>query len=379
LDYEEEYSRFASRISFFDFREGLPEFKKSDFDFSKIAKITEMLASRNDWDPATLSSFVRSNPMSFKVMEGLFQQLRFSNSQLAYFAFNVEELNSSDSDVRFKYAIRNLLNDPLCQDLFFEVLSNENPTSRADNLNDTLKTLGKEKVVAYFKISISNYISNVAKDFEILSHRIANPEFPDVSARFAGYVLRVLRLNEMLRVVNANEYLQHKQIPADNKSLHGKYAKTVIKEILDRHDFINLDDQLRKNNISTFEEKVDIGTTSLDGSGSFYCTEKSVKGVVTNKGKPKRFDFVVMVAGQPKHLFEVNFYSTEGTKIGINEDEYVTLNDDIKRKTPFSFHWITDGNYWLSSHGKERYIRLMKKFGEIYNMNSFEENLVRFK
>lgn len=83
---------------------------------------------------------------------------------------------------------------------------------------------------------------------------------------------------------------------------------------------------------------------------------------------------------KPKYLFEINFYSTEGTKIGINQNEYIDLNDHIKNKfKDFEFYWITDGNYWLTSQGKNRFLNLLKHFSEIYNINLFLEHLEKFK
>jgi hypothetical protein len=355
----------------------MPEFKKPEFDFASVEKVAETLQATKDWTVASLSSFVKSNPSTLKIIEGLFQQLRFSNTQLAYFAFDIGKLNSSNLDRLYEYAIYNLDNDPYCLELFTKTFPKT--TNSQSDLSGFLKTLSKEAVVAHFKISISEWVPHAAEDFRILHARITNPAFGDVSYRFAEYSLRVLRLNKTLRILDANEYLRHKLIPVDNKALHGNYAKTAIKKILDRQGFVNTDEFLKKRKITTLEGNVSLEFSTLEGGGNFYCTEKCVKGVLTDKGRPKKFDFLIFTSGEPKHLFEVNFYSTGGTKIGINESEYVALNDDIKQKTAFKFHWITDGNYWLSAEGKKRYIRLLNKFDEVYNINTFEENLGRFK
>jgi hypothetical protein len=357
----------------------MPEFKKPKFDFAKAETVTEMLQATKNWNAASLSSFVKTNPSSIKIIEGLFQQKRFSNTQLTYFAFDISKLNSSNIDQLYDYAVRNLKNDPYCLKLFLETLPKAGFPQSKNDLSQTLKNLSKEIVVACFKISISEWVPHAEEDVRILHERIINPTFEDVSFRFAEYSLRVLQLNETLRVLDANKFLQNKRIPVDNKSLHGNYAKTVITQILDNHGFKNADEYLKKEKITTLEWKVDLKANTLDGNDNFYCTEKSVQGVLTDKGRPKKFDFLLLVSGEPKHLFEVNFYTTGGTKIGINESEYVALNNDIKKKTSFKFHWITDGNYWLSAEGKKRYIRLLNKFDAVYNINTFEENLSRFK
>ncbi len=376
MSHEAEYSHFASRISFFDFREDLPEFKKSDFEFEGISEITDTLRSRENWNSDALASFVRERPMSFKVLEGIFQQLRFTNPQLANFAFDVKKLNSPDPEVTYSYAIQNLTSDPECLKLFGHELPAGHSYLSPSDLERSLGEFSKESVVAYFKITVSEYIEEITKDFELLANRITNPRFKDVSERFARYVTEVLRLNNMLNAVDPAKYLKEKLVPVDTKSLHGKYAKVVLQSVLERHEFVNLDGDFQRRKISTFDKGFVLNT--LDSHGRYFCTEKSVKGILTDKGRPKRFDIVLFAEGKPRHLFEVNFYSTGGTKIGINESEYVALNDEIKKRDEYKFHWITDGNYWLTKDGKERYLRLVKTFGDVYNINTFEERLQEF-
>ncbi len=76
----------------------------------------------------------------------------------------------------------------------------------------------------------------------------------------------------------------------------------------------------------------------------------------------------------------MNFYSTSGTKIGINQGEYVDLNNFMQKNfSDFEFYWITDGNYWLMTDGKNRYLNLLRYFDKIFNINTFEEHLKDFK
>ncbi len=83
---------------------------------------------------------------------------------------------------------------------------------------------------------------------------------------------------------------------------------------------------------------------------------------------------------KPKYLFELNFYSTEGTKIGINEGEYIELNNYIKNKNfDCYFFWITDGNYWLTLDGRDRFFNLLNHFNKIYNINIFMEEINHIK
>jgi len=45
----------------------------------------------------------------------------------------------------------------------------------------------------------------------------------------------------------------------------------------------------------------------------------------------------------------------------------------------FEFCWITDGNYWLTNQGKNRFLNLLNHFKTIYNINLFAENIDSFK
>ncbi len=86
----------------------------------------------------------------------------------------------------------------------------------------------------------------------------------------------------------------------------------------------------------------------------------------------------------------MNFYSTEGTKISINEGEYIDLNTFIKDKfkdlefyritdgnywlTSDGNYWLTsDGNYWLTSDGRNPFLNLLQYFNKVFNINTFIE------
>lgn len=95
--------------------------------------------------------------------------------------------------------------------------------------------------------------------------------------------------------------------------------------------------------------------------------------------KLKKFDLIIFSDYKPKHLFEMNFYSTGGTKIGINQNEYIDLNELIKMEfSDFKFYWITDGNYWLTTQGKARFLSLLHHFDKIFNINIFAEQVNDF-
>src|SRR5436853_308638 len=121
----------------------MPEFKRPEFDFAKAEKVAEKLQATKNWNVESLSSFVKTNPSSIKIIEGLFQQLRFSNTQLTYFAFDISKLNSSNVDQLYDYAVRNLENDPYCLKLFLETLPKAGLSQSGNDLSQSLKSLSK--------------------------------------------------------------------------------------------------------------------------------------------------------------------------------------------------------------------------------------------
>ena len=108
-------------------------------------------------------------------------------------------------------------------------------------------------------------------------------------------------------------------------------------------------------------------------------------GIVKRKNKkPKVFDFILFFDRKPLILIETNFFSTTGTKIGINRDEYTDLKEDIqtfcrKKKIVIKFIWITDGNYWLTKTGENMYRNLRENYFtndyEILNYNLLKANI----
>jgi hypothetical protein len=374
---EERYLEFASKVSFFEFRQR--EFRDGGFSASKItelAKEVSRLQSRNDWDISALSDYILENPKSFLIFQGIFQLLRFTDAQVIHFIFDVPKLNSLNTEAVYEYAFYNLKNDPFLQGLFTKrVQASRGEAVAFDSIIKASSTYSKSFVVAFFKMVVSEYIYLVSRDFALLENRIRNKAFSDFSVRLANYLIGRLKLNETLKAVNVAAYLRSKQIPVDTKGLHGNYAKLRLKEMLDGHGIRNIDSLLKTKGVTVLPSKFDKREIKLP-QGKSYCTEKYVEDVAKIiNGKLKKFDFVLIMNNRPRHLIETNFYTTEGTKIGINEGEYLELHNSIKNKKELEFHWITDGNYWLTDGGKTRFMNLIDKFGEIYNLNAFEEHL----
>jgi hypothetical protein len=239
----------------------------------------------------------------------------------------------------------------------------------------------KKYLIAIFKFAISKYIDKIFKNFGILEARITKSEFEDFSIRFSNYLLNNLKLNETLDTINIEKYLRNKRMPLDTKSLHGNYPKIKIEKILESNGYKNIDYLLNNAGIKTLKHDLQeqINDPAIKNS-KIFCTERYIDKIIKIKdNKLKKFDLIIFDDSKPKYLFEINFYSTEGTKIGINQNEYIDLNNYIKKNFGnFKFYWITDGNFWLTTQGKGRFLNLLKYFDKIFNINIFAENVSNF-
>jgi hypothetical protein len=299
---------------------------------------------------------------------------------MIHFMFDISRMNTLNLESTFEYAVLNLKNDSQFRDAFLKTMKLR--LNRSATIEDILRdrtSYPKQVIVAVFKMVIPVYVDQVQKDVRLLGLRLARPEFSDCPLRMANYLLDRLELNKVLKSINVRDYLRNKKIPLDTKGIHGDYLKLRVKRVLDQHGFVNVDRKLKEAGISTLPSDLASIFPRDDFKGRVYCTEKYVQGVVKPvNGREKKFDLVIVVDGKPKHLFEMNFYTTEGTKIGINEGEYLELSKFVRENTSCQFHWITDGNYWLTEQGERRLKNLWSRFGEIYNLNTFEENLDSF-
>jgi len=234
-----------------------------------------------------------------------------------------------------------------------------------------------------FKVTVIKYVEFAVKRNKIIHDRLVNQNFIDVSERIAGYLINNLNLNEILKGIEIKEFLGAKRIPIDTKSIHGNFGKIKISSILGKHGFVNGNKLFDENNIKTLSHDLrNISGLSELKDKFVFVTERYIEGINKRKdGKSKLFDFILIYDLKPKTLIETNFYSTAGTKIGINQGEYIDLNEDIKNSfKQFVFMWITDGNYWLSSDGRNRLLNLYNYFGDnILNYNLFDKKLENIK
>lgn len=378
-DAEKIYIDFASKISFFEFIQ--EEFRKSKLNLNALKKELEILKNKISWNINELSDYIKEYPKSFLIFQEIVQMLRFTNAQLIHFAFDVEKLNSINLESIFEYMIFNLKYDENFRKIYLNLL-NKNLTYESFVTNIKLSEYDRKQLVAVFKQAISKYIDKISDNFHIIESRISQREFADFSIRLSNYLLHHFKINETLESIRLENYLEYKKIPIDTKTIHGNFAKIKIANILEKNGFININSLLSVNKISLLKDHLSeqIDTNEI-GNKSIFCTEKYVDGVIKSKDKKlKKFDLIIFKNLSPKYLFEVNFYSTEGTKIGINQNEYIDLHNNIKQNfKELEFYWITDGNYWLTQQGKERFLNLLSYFKSIYNINLFRENIGQFK
>lgn len=373
INAEETYIEFASKISFLEFVQ--EEFRPANLPVDNLRAEISLLSSKECWNITDLSDYVKGNPKSFSVFEALFQLQRFTNVQLIHFLFDIAKLNSPNVEPIYEYMVLNLKHDYAFRRVYLTLLR---PEMSYEEFTSQLDTLDKKRLIATFKMSVSKYINKISKNFEVAECRIVKQAFEDIPIRFANYLLSNLRVNEALASIDVEKFLRNKRIPLDIKGIHGKYAKLKIMEYLDNKGYRNIDGLLRQQHIKTLKLASDNSFVPQDGE-KYYCTEKYVEGIAKPDGKPKKFDLIIFSNKKPVYLFEINFYSTEGTKIGINEGEYVGLNNFIRENVPqCSFYWVTDGNYWLTPQGKSRFINLLRRFDQILNINTFAEKVESF-
>lgn len=388
-NYNQKYLEFASNISFFEFLQ--EEFKKVHFKVEGYSEEIKELSEKDKWNIKELAKFLKEHPKSFEIFEEIFQLARFTNTQLIHFLFDTSILNSTNKNKIIDYLKRNLEHDNLFTDIFVKY-------ANKSDLNDIrFRDVGEIKsflenkrdpnslnyAILLFKATIISYINLAVKKAKIVHNRLSNNHFPDVSDRIAEYLIKNLHLNKILSGIKIKEYLANKRIPIDTKLIHGNFGKIKITKILETNGFVNADNLLNKNNIKTLAGDLSKIEELKELKGKFaFATERYVEGVNKRKdNKPKRFDFILLYNLKPKIVIETNFYSTTGTKIGINQGEYIDLNEDIKKEhNHLIFMWITDGNYWLTSDGKSRLLNLYNYFGDyVLNYNLFDRRLEKLK
>lgn len=359
------YSKFASRVSFFEFLQD--EFYPPHFKIDLYKKELEILNQNISTD--VLVRELEKAPKIFDVAEEFFQLKRFTNTQYVHFLFDVSKLNSGDVTSLARHAEVSIFS--------FE---NGNPNELFSKLYSPTDNNEIDGKVMNLKRTVVNYIAEILKNKkgrEFLYHHISNSI--GTRLRIATYLIENLHADKHFATTNLSNFLGLKRIPRDGKGIHGKYGTIKIKKILQNTSIPCVNSLLTSKELHILEKNVET-------NGWSYASEKMISGITKRKdGKLKKFDFILLKDGVPKYCIETNFYSTTGTKIGINIGEYTDLKDDIdsvnsRLDSNLKFTWITDGNHWLSTEGENGFTDLKSRYftkdWEMLNYNLFSEMLL---
>jgi DNA-directed RNA polymerase subunit F len=359
------YMDFASKISFYEFLQS--EFKPPHFKVEAYKEEIELLSKRVNIE--YLTKVLKDNPKAIDICEELLQLQRFTNTQYINFCFDVNTLNNAEEMLVLRYINENVFK-------FENGQFNAEFSRIYEKLSGSLTLEGEEKLF-YTKRAIVRYAEKVVRSRKTLYEHLKN----SIGARLrvSRYLIENLDADELLSAVNLEAFLRQKRRLVDTRMLHGKFGSLKISKIFEKAGIKEADSTVRATSLSP--------TEALTGNfrGWTYVQEKAIAGVKKRKdNKLKKFDFVLLHDGLPSVLIETNFYSTSGTKIGINQGEYVDLHEDVKlfnvqHGTKLQFMWVTDGNYWLSSDGEARFKNLKDSYftdrWTLLNYKLLEENL----
>ncbi|MHA1679359.1 MAG: DpnII family type II restriction endonuclease [Promethearchaeota archaeon] len=375
MDKDKKYIKFASTLCFFEFNIQ-EEFKEPQFKVSEYKEEINELNKLGEISKDKLISFLEDYPRVFDIFEQIFQLYKFTNAQLFHFFFNVKLLNSTNKEKTVSYLLENFNKDDNFKTLFLNCLKKNNIEL---NEIEEINNFKKEKIIKIFKETINNYIKSMSKKKSQIYSRINVDETSRL--RFADYLIVNLKIKEVLESINLEVYLKNKRIPKDTKSIHGKFGTIKIEENLVGSGYINANGKFKELEI----KEINVDLTNIPQLSEFkdkkvFITEKYVKNILNKETKKrKRFDFLLIEDLKLKCVIETNFYSTSGSKIGINEKEYIPLNKEIEINAPgVEFLWITDGNYWLTKGGEDKFKMLIDHFGDnILNYNLFKEKITQ--
>jgi len=370
-----EYIDFASKISFYEFLH--EEFKPPHFKTEDYKKEIELLMPSITIEG--LAKKLEEAPKIFDIFEELLQLDHFTDPQYIHFCFDVNLLNNSEESLILKYLANRVFK-------FENGKPNVNFSKIYAKVSKDYSGLDRQRIF-YAKRTIVRYVGKVgdrtrANKRKILYDHICNSI--ETRLRIATYLIENLNALDLLSVLDVGLFLKQKRHPVDPKGLRGRFGTVRISKILAEGGFADITGQVDEKTLSC--------ESPISTSKEFaFVREKYLGGINKRKTrKPKKFDFILLHRGIPRTLIETNFFSTSGggTKIGINEEEYTNLHEDIGKFNQshgckLSFMWITDGNYWLTTNGESRYNNLSENYFqgdfELLNYNLLRELLPKIK
>ncbi len=380
-----QYARFSGLIHFLNPSKDVEE-TQIDIDLSYYEAVFDFLDQNQEITIENLSELFKFSPESIRIFELILQLSKFTSAQQTYLLFDLDLVNSSKIDESVGYILREL-----GQDRELREQAKKDGILSLDSIPvlEQLDVDEKHSLLAELKKLIAK--QSKRKGSKVIQERLRSSK--DTRQRVSKYLIENRSLNSILQGIEPRTFIENKRIPRDTKSAHGKYAARMLEDILQTTGFTCNDNVgpcsskmiLRS---STIQESLDEAEDSFS-----YCKEKevesinqagsSIASVSVSKGAQisKRFDFVLLYHNEPKVVIETNFYTTSGSKIGINEKEYLALHQKIANTNEgLVFIWVTDGSYWLSTTGKKSYERLVSSFqDDLKNLAMFNEDMESIK
>ncbi|MBR6310779.1 MAG: type II restriction endonuclease [Paludibacteraceae bacterium] len=155
------------------------------------------------------------------------------------------------------------------------------------------------------------------------------------------------------------------------------------KEVKDLVDYVfgvetGLDTNARKNRSGDITET--LVARILSNAGVAYREQVSSKEFPAISAvlgvDQKVFDFVIAANGKT-YLIEVNFYSSNGSKLNEVARSYTDLAPKVNGVPGFEFVWLTDGIGWNSARNKLE--EAFAAIPSIYNLTTINEFISKIK
>ncbi len=173
-----------------------------------------------------------------------------------------------------------------------------------------------------------------------------------IAVRSTQIKLESININFSVKNHNINEICKFMQECGLFKMLQEKAIKNLVDYLIGIE--VGLDTNARKNRGgAAFENKFE---TFLKASKIEYFKEMTTDAIekkfkidlrpITNSGATlKRFDFVFKIE-DIVYGVEVNFYSSNGSKLNETARSYKQIAQETQPLKGFKFMWITDGAGW---------------------------------